>query len=72
LVVTGSARASKQQYQTTLHLIAAGKVNVGDLINSVVELDDIELAISDAAVGRGLKTVVHSQKNKQRGGDIEN
>jgi len=72
LVVTGSARANKRQYQTTLHLIAAGKVNVGDLITSVVDLDDIELAISDAAAGRGLKTVVNSQKNKQRGGDIEN
>ncbi|MBT9165396.1 MAG: Sorbitol dehydrogenase [Chloroflexi bacterium] len=65
LVVTGSTRASKRQYRTTLHLIATGKVNVGDLVTSVVDLDDIELAMTDAAAGRGLKTVVKSQTDRE-------
>jgi L-iditol 2-dehydrogenase len=56
LVVTGTTRQSLRHFQKTLDLIATRAIDVEDLITSTHPIDDIEVAIANAANGRGLKT----------------
>ena len=55
LVVTGTTRQSLRHFQKALDLVAAGALEVEDLITSTHPLDQVADAIRNAANGRGLK-----------------
>jgi D-xylulose reductase len=58
LAVSGSFRYGPGDYETALHMISSGRIDVKPLISGKVEFDDVEQAFEDVRAGRALKILV--------------
>ena len=57
LVVTGSARASLQQYRTCMRLVESGVLNIDGILSAEYPIEDYEKAITAARNGEKLKHI---------------
>jgi len=58
LIISGTTRASLRQYRKTLDLVAAGEIEVQDLVSGSYVLADFHKAIDNASRGIGLKNEI--------------
>ncbi len=58
LTVTGTTRSNTAHYIKALNLVATGRIDTGPLVTGEYALKDAASAFSEAAAGRGLKTLL--------------
>lgn len=62
LNIKGSFRYSSGDYKLALQLVAAGKINVKQLVTKVVEFEKAEDAFLEVKAGKGIKTLIQGPK----------